>query len=293
MCVRAQTLTFSSVYARACREAPPQPAVAARGMAVARGARPDDAADGSGGGVGGGGGGMHNRMGGGGGGGGGDRGGGAPRDGDMSRLRHVPHAPGGGGGSGGDGVGGGGGAMSDDSIAAFRRVTEQQLVPSQEYALARASDVARIEEHIVELGQVFNKLSTMIDHQGHSVDRRVLPCTCVRPCVCVCIRVCLACVAHLQNCGGVYVCARCCFVAAVWWWWRWRWHGGGGGGTVVEASWRVRRLAENIEDTVDNVASGHNELVTHWQSVSSNWQLGLKIFLILVVFIVIFVMFLA
>jgi syntaxin 5 len=51
------------------------------------------------------------------------------------------------------------------------------------------------------------------------------------------------------------------------------------------------RVAENIEDTVDNVTSGHNELLTHWQSVSSNWQLGLKVFLILILFIVLFVMF--
>lgn len=53
------------------------------------------------------------------------------------------------------------------------------------------------------------------------------------------------------------------------------------------------RIDSNVEDTQLNVEMAHTEILKYFQSVSSNRWLMIKIFLVLVVFFIIFVVFLA
>ncbi|MBN3316985.1 STX5 protein, partial [Atractosteus spatula] len=49
----------------------------------------------------------------------------------------------------------------------------------------------------------------------------------------------------------------------------------------------------NVEDTQLNVEAAHGEILKYFQSVTSNRWLMVKIFLILIIFFVVFVVFLA
>ena len=53
------------------------------------------------------------------------------------------------------------------------------------------------------------------------------------------------------------------------------------------------RIDANVEDTQLNVESAHTEILKYFQSVSSNRWLMIKIFLVLVVFFIVFVVFFA
>lgn len=53
------------------------------------------------------------------------------------------------------------------------------------------------------------------------------------------------------------------------------------------------RIDGNVEDTQLNVEMAHTEILKYFQSVSSNRWLMIKIFLVLIVFFIIFVVFLA
>lgn len=53
------------------------------------------------------------------------------------------------------------------------------------------------------------------------------------------------------------------------------------------------RIDANVEDTQLNVEAAHTEILKYFQSVSSNRWLMIKIFLVLVVFFIIFVVFFA
>eukprot|EP01006_Ploeotia_vitrea_P043562 TRINITY_DN66746_c3_g1_i1.p1 TRINITY_DN66746_c3_g1~~TRINITY_DN66746_c3_g1_i1.p1 ORF type:complete len:401 (-),score=181.56 TRINITY_DN66746_c3_g1_i1:748-1950(-) len=53
------------------------------------------------------------------------------------------------------------------------------------------------------------------------------------------------------------------------------------------------RISENVDDTLDNVEMGHKELLTYFDSVSSNRWLILKIFLVLILFAIFFSVFVA
>lgn len=53
------------------------------------------------------------------------------------------------------------------------------------------------------------------------------------------------------------------------------------------------RIDGNVEDTQLNVEMAHTEILKYFQSVSSNRWLLIKIFLVLIVFFIIFVVFLA
>ncbi|KAI1903632.1 hypothetical protein AGOR_G00029200 [Albula goreensis] len=62
---------------------------------------------------------------------------------------------------------------------------------------------------------------------------------------------------------------------------------------VKEQEETVQRIDANVEDTQLNIDAAHAEIVKYFQSVSSNRWLLIKIFFILIVFFVIFVVFLA
>ncbi|KAL4622996.1 syntaxin-5-like [Arapaima gigas] len=62
---------------------------------------------------------------------------------------------------------------------------------------------------------------------------------------------------------------------------------------VKEQEETVQRIDANVEDTQLNVEAAHAEILKYFQSVSSNRWLLIKIFLILIVFFIVFVVFLA
>lgn len=53
------------------------------------------------------------------------------------------------------------------------------------------------------------------------------------------------------------------------------------------------RIDHNVEDTHFNIEAAHTEILKYFQSVSQNRWLIIKIFLILMIFFLIFVVFLA
>jgi syntaxin 5 len=55
----------------------------------------------------------------------------------------------------------------------------------------------------------------------------------------------------------------------------------------------IQGIQDDIEDTSRNVEQGQNALLAHWKSMSSNRSIILKVFLILIFFVVFFICFLA
>ena len=62
---------------------------------------------------------------------------------------------------------------------------------------------------------------------------------------------------------------------------------------VREQEEMVQRIDANVEDAHMNVESAHDELLRYFRSVSSNRWLMLKIFGVIIVFVIIFAVFLA
>ncbi|KAM4555859.1 syntaxin-5a isoform 1-T2 [Odontesthes bonariensis] len=62
---------------------------------------------------------------------------------------------------------------------------------------------------------------------------------------------------------------------------------------VKEQEETIQRIDGNVEDTQLNVEAAHTEILKYFQSVSSNRWLMIKIFLVLVVFFIVFVVFFA
>nr|XP_046262540.1 syntaxin-5a isoform X1 [Scatophagus argus] len=62
---------------------------------------------------------------------------------------------------------------------------------------------------------------------------------------------------------------------------------------VKEQEETIQRIDANVEDTQLNVEAAHTEILKYFQSVSSNRWLMIKIFLVLVIFFIIFVVFFA
>ncbi|XP_022615791.1 syntaxin-5 isoform X1 [Seriola dumerili] len=62
---------------------------------------------------------------------------------------------------------------------------------------------------------------------------------------------------------------------------------------VKEQEETIQRIDANVEDTQLNVEAAHTEILKYFQSVSSNRWLMIKIFLVLVVFFIVFVVFFA
>ncbi|MBN3316983.1 STX5 protein, partial [Atractosteus spatula] len=62
---------------------------------------------------------------------------------------------------------------------------------------------------------------------------------------------------------------------------------------VKEQEETIQRIDANVEDTQLNVEAAHGEILKYFQSVTSNRWLMVKIFLILIIFFVVFVVFLA
>ncbi|RLN43712.1 hypothetical protein BBJ28_00015998 [Nothophytophthora sp. Chile5] len=103
-------------------------------------------------------------------------------------------------------------------------MTQEQIVAEQQsYTESRAEAVTQIESHIVDIGQLFGRLSTLIHEQGDL----------------------------------------------------------------------VRRIDDNVEESLVNVSSGENELLKYFSSLSNNRMLALKVSAILLLFLVFFMFFLA
>ncbi|KAK1943714.1 Syntaxin-31 [Phytophthora citrophthora] len=103
-------------------------------------------------------------------------------------------------------------------------MTQEQIVAEQQnYTESRAEAVSQIESHIVDIGQLFGRLSTLIHEQGDL----------------------------------------------------------------------VRRIDDNVEESLVNVSSGEHELLKYFSSLSNNRLLALKISAILLVFLIFFMFFLA
>ncbi|XP_012562791.1 syntaxin-5 isoform X1 [Hydra vulgaris] len=62
---------------------------------------------------------------------------------------------------------------------------------------------------------------------------------------------------------------------------------------VSEQEEQIKRIDSNVEDTEMNVEAAHSELLKYFQSISSNRWLIIKIFFVLIVFFVVFVLFMA
>ncbi|RLN54977.1 hypothetical protein BBJ29_008955 [Phytophthora kernoviae] len=103
-------------------------------------------------------------------------------------------------------------------------MTQEQIVAEQQnYTESRAEAVSQIESHIVDIGQLFGRLSTLIHEQGDL----------------------------------------------------------------------VRRIDDNVDDSLVNVGSGEQELLKYFSSLSNNRMLALKVSAILLVFLIFFMFFLA
>lgn len=55
----------------------------------------------------------------------------------------------------------------------------------------------------------------------------------------------------------------------------------------------IRRIDANVSETQSNVEAAHTELLKYFKSVTSNRWLMVKIFLVVLVFFIIFIVFLA
>jgi syntaxin 5 len=62
---------------------------------------------------------------------------------------------------------------------------------------------------------------------------------------------------------------------------------------VKEQEEQVLRIDANVEDAHVNVEAAHSEILKYFQSVSSNRWLIIKIFFVLIVFFIIFVVFMS
>jgi syntaxin 5 len=117
----------------------------------------------------------------------------------------------GGGSLGGGSTRGGGGGDGGQHLSLMRRPQESS------YQEARADAVRQVESTIVELGQIFSQLATMVSEQGEMVER----------------------------------------------------------------------IDANVEETVANMDAGHSQLMVYYNSISGNRALILKVFGVLLAFLVI------
>jgi len=62
-------------------------------------------------------------------------------------------------------------------------------------------------------------------------------------------------------------------------------------GLVIEQGELMQRIDEDIEDTAQNLDNSQNQLLKYWSSLSSSRSLTVKIFAVLIVFVIAFVVF--
>ncbi|VDP73317.1 unnamed protein product [Echinostoma caproni] len=116
----------------------------------------------------------------------------------------------------------GGSLTKLDAIPETKLMQQLSLVDQTETYLASRADTMRSIEHtIVELGEIFQQLATMVHEQDES----------------------------------------------------------------------IRRIDTNVEDAATSIEAGHSELVRYLRSVSSNRWLMVKVFGVLLIFFIIFVVF--
>lgn len=135
------------------------------------------------------------------------------------------------------------------------------LAPQDSYIQNRADTMQNIESTIVELGSIFQQLAHMVKEQEETIQRYKHPHprqSPVRPSV-----------PHLS--------VRPSPPASV----------------PLPCPNSPRRIDASVEDAQLNVEAAHGEILKYFQSVTSNRWLMVKIFLILIVFFIVFVVFLA
>ncbi|KAH9603475.1 hypothetical protein KSS87_012551 [Heliosperma pusillum] len=132
----------------------------------------------------------------------------------------------------------------------------QQVAPQQEeYSHTRASGLQNVESTISELGGIFTHLAAMVAHQGELAIRPVLSITVLS-------------VALVQH---------CCYMVEL--------------KLTVSGPDFTTRIDDNMEESLGNVEGAHSALLKHLTRISSNRSLLLKLFAILIFFLVIFIFF--
>lgn len=126
--------------------------------------------------------------------------------------------------------------------------------PQDSYIQSRADTMQNIESTIVELGSIFQQLAHMVKEQEETIQRyRPPPSPPSMSVPSVSVR--------LSHSFTPVFCAH--------------------------------RIDASVEDAQLNVEAAHGEILKYFQSVTSNRWLMVKIFLILIVFFIVFVVFLA
>lgn len=62
---------------------------------------------------------------------------------------------------------------------------------------------------------------------------------------------------------------------------------------VHEQDESIRRIDANVDDATVSIEAGHSELLRYFRSISSSRWLMIKVFFVLIIFFVIFVVFFA
>ena len=57
---------------------------------------------------------------------------------------------------------------------------------------------------------------------------------------------------------------------------------------VAEQGSEMQRVDENVDDALSNVEQGHQQLLRYWRRVSSNQGLMIRVFAVLMFFVVLF-----
>lgn len=153
--------------------------------------------------------------------------------------------------------------LNSEIVPLIAPMSQAQVVAEQQnYTESRAEAVSQIESHIVDIGQMFGRLATILHEQEDLVRRYVrvdnqLMDTFVQQLHAM----------HELQLTQLFVCGNCCC--------------------------NCNRIDDNVDDTLANVSAGENELLKYFASLSSNRMLALKVSAILFVFLVFFLFVLA
>lgn len=139
----------------------------------------------------------------------------------------------------------------------------QQVVPRQEtYAQSRAVALHSVESTITELGGIFTHLATMVAHQGELAIRSS---------------------SFLISFRHLYLLTYFLLLTAKNHW-------------LLSSYFHVvmlSRIDDNMDESLANVESARSALLRHLNRISSNRWLLIKIFAIIILFLMIFVFFVA
>ena len=153
-----------------------------------------------------------------------------------------------------DGKGASGGATGGGGATSMQQQMQQLALidETDSYIQERSDAMQNIESTVVELGQIFTQLATMVKEQEEMIQRYE---------------------EEREICGNA-ICEAHSF---------YQWCN----------QFSLDRIDANVADTELNVEAAHGEILKYFQSVTSNRWLMIKVFLVLIVFFIIFIVFLA